>query len=197
MDVIHGGPFANRWSENDMKTVGLFLEPLPIQIRFDANHSSDAQAFLQCVLCSSKAALSHAVPWQDLLCHLGVTPEYPNHPLFETMLTFHERQDALTFSMDGTTTLLTWSNGAKFGLMCEFTSLPDGRILLRLEYDDSVWDELEISRIERSITVSLEVLAHNSSYTDMINTLRGTTGQPVEPLEKEPSSLNLVNYRLL
>ncbi|RHZ58270.1 hypothetical protein CDV55_104248 [Aspergillus turcosus] len=197
MDVILGGPFANRWSETDMNTVGLFLEPLPIRIRFDADRASDAQAFLQCVLCSSQAALSHAVPWQDLLCHLGVTPEYPNHPLFETMVTFHERQDALTFSMDDTTALLTWSNGAKFGLMCEFTALPDGRILLRLEYDDSIWDELEISRIERSITVSLELLAHNSSYTDMINTLRGTTGQPVEPLEEEPSSLNLVDYRLL
>ncbi|KAF7168105.1 hypothetical protein CNMCM6106_003431 [Aspergillus hiratsukae] len=197
MDVILGGPFANRWSENDMKTVGLFLEPLPIRIQFDADQSFDAQAFLQCVLCSNQAAFSHAVPWQALLCHLGVTPEYPKHPLFETMVTFHERQEALTFCVDDTTTLLSWSNGAKFGLMCEFTALPDGRILLRLEYDDGVWDEMEIGRIERFIAVSLGLLAQNSSYADMINTLRGTTGQPVEPLEEEASSLNLVDYRLV
>lgn len=196
MDVILGAPFANRWSENDMKTVGLFLEPLPIRIQFDAEHSSDARAFLQCVLCSSQAALSHAVPWQELLCHIGVTPQYPNHPLFETMVTFHERQDALTFSVEDTTRLLTWSNGAKFGLMCEFTALPDGRMVLRLEYDDGVWDEMEIGRIERSIAVSLGLLTQNPSYADMINTLRGTTGQAVEPLE-QPSSLNLVDYGLL
>ncbi|RHZ46026.1 uncharacterized protein CDV56_102363 [Aspergillus thermomutatus] len=194
VDVLLGGPFANRWSENDMKTVGLFLEPLPIRIRFAADHSSDAQAFLRCVLCSSQAALAHAVPWQDLLCHLGVTPEYPNHPLFETMVTFHERQDALTFSLDNANTLLSWSNGAKFGLMCELTALPDGHILLRLEYDDSIWDEVEIGRVERSIARSLELLAQNSSYADMINTLRGATEQPLQPSEE--LGLNLAGYTL-
>ncbi|GIJ86440.1 nonribosomal peptide synthase [Aspergillus pseudoviridinutans] len=197
MDVLLGGPFANRWSENDMNTIGLFLEPLPIRIQFDADHSSDAQAFLQSVLCSSQAALSHAVPWQDLLCHLGVTPGYPNHPLFETVVTFHERQDALTFALDDTTTLLPWSNGAKFGLMCEFTALPDGRILLRLEYDDTLWDEVEIGRIERSIATSLELFAQNTSYADIIDTLRGIAEQPLESLEEQPDALNLVDYRLL
>jgi acyl carrier protein len=197
MDVILGGPFANRWSENDMKTIGLFLEPLPIRIQFDAGQSSDARAFLQCVSCSSQAALSHAVPWQDLLCHLGVTPAYPNNPLFETVVTFHERQNALAFGLDHATTLLTWSNGAKFGLMCEFTELPNGRILLRLEYDDTVREEVDIRRIEQSIATSLELLAQNSSYADIIDTLRRMREQPLEPLDDEPDASNLVDYGLL
>jgi hypothetical protein len=180
-----------------MKTIGLFLEPLPIRIQFGANQSSDAHAFLQCVLSSSRAALSHAVPWQDLLCHLGVTPAYPNHPLFETVVTFHERQNALTFGLDHATTLLTWSNGAKFGLMCEFTELPNGRILLRLEYDDTVWEEVDIRRIEQSIATSLELLAQNSSYADIIDTLRRMREQPLEPLDDDPDASNLVDYGLL
>ncbi|BCS28409.1 nonribosomal peptide synthetase gliP [Aspergillus puulaauensis] len=176
MDILLGGPFLNRWSEADMNTVGLFLEPIPCRIRFSPEHASDqdidAEAFLRSVRCSSQTALAHAVPWQQLLCHLGIMPDFPNHPLFEVMVTFHNQEHALRFGLDGAEQLYTWSQGAKFGLMCEFTELPNGEILLRLEYDDALWCEEEIGRIGSAVICALEMLVRNATYAEMVTTLR-------------------------
>jgi hypothetical protein len=187
IDIVLGGPFLNRWSEADMNTVGLFLEPIPFRIRFSQERTStedaDAQAFLRSVRCSSQTALAHAVPWQQLLCHLGIMPDFPNHPLFEVMVTFHSREYALRFGLDGAEELYTWSQGAKFGLMCEFTELANGEILLRLEYDNAVWCEEEIDRIESAIIRAFEMLVRNTRYNEMVSTLR--TVKPDSTLRRE------------
>ena len=187
IDLVLGGPFLNRWSEADMHTVGLFLEPIPFRIRFHPknipNETCDAEAFLQSVRCSSQTALAHAIPWQQLLCHLGIMPDFPNHPLFEVMVTFHNREHALQFGLEGAEGLYTWSQGAKFGLMCEFTELPNEEILLRLEYDDSIWCEEEIARVETAIIRGLEMLVRNAQYDDMLTTLRAT--KPDSTLRRE------------
>ncbi|KAJ0418003.1 hypothetical protein BJY00DRAFT_315399 [Aspergillus carlsbadensis] len=187
MDILLGGPFLNRWSEADMNTVGLFLEPIPFRIRFDAGHTestgTDAEAFLRSVRCSSQTALAHAVPWQQLLCHLGIMPESPNHPLFEVMVTFHNREHGLRFELEGVEELYTWSQGAKFGLMCEFTELPNGGLLLRLEYDDALWCADELDRIESAIIRALEMLVRNALYEDMVSTLR--TVKPDSTLRRD------------
>lgn len=65
-DIILGSPFINRSSEADMETVGLFLEPLPVRIRYttsDDDVDIDATPYLDHVRSSVKAALGHAVPW--------------------------------------------------------------------------------------------------------------------------------------
>ncbi|KAL4783354.1 hypothetical protein BJX76DRAFT_368477 [Aspergillus varians] len=175
IDTLIGGPFLNRWSENDMNTIGLFLEPLPFRVHFDPKTVADADthAFLRAVQCSSQAAISHAVPWQDLLCHLDIMPEFPNHPLFETMVTFHSRSEGLKLGVEGVEPLYTWSEGAKFGLMCEFTELHGGGISLRLEYDDVLYTGEEIRRVEKRITAALALLVRNSPYAEMICQLRG------------------------
>ncbi|KAJ5249273.1 non-ribosomal peptide synthetase [Penicillium chermesinum] len=187
IDLVLGGPFLNRWSEADMHTVGLFLEPIPFRIRFHPENTSDetcdAEAFLQSVRCSSQTALTHAIPWQQLLCHLGITPDFPNHPLFEVMVTFHTREHALRFGLEGAEELYTWAQGAKFGLMCEFTALPNEEILLRLEYDDSIWCEEEIARVETAIIRGLEMLVRNARYDDMVTTLR--TAEPDSTLRRK------------
>ncbi|KAL6235270.1 hypothetical protein BDW75DRAFT_230453 [Aspergillus navahoensis] len=179
VDTVLGGPFLNRWSEADMNTVGLFLEPLPFRIQFDPNNitNADAHAFLESVKCSSQAAISHAVPWQELLCHLDVTQEYPSHPLLETMVTFHTTGDRLSLGIDGVEPFYTWSEGAKFGLMCEFTASADGEILLRLEYDEGIYSTEEIHRFEKRITHTLGLLVKNMSYADMISKLRAVDGE--------------------
>ncbi|GAB1216605.1 hypothetical protein ATERTT37_005821 [Aspergillus terreus] len=173
IDSVIGGPFLNRWSEADMNTIGLFLEPLPFRIQFDpkAVPDADAHVFLQSVKCSSQAAISHAVPWQELVCHLGVTPEFPNHPLFETMVTFHTKGGGLSLQIDGIEPLYTWSEGAKFGLMCEFTTLSDGDILLRLEYDQGIYAPRDISIIENRIMTALRLLIKNVPWLDLIGEL--------------------------
>jgi non-ribosomal peptide synthetase component F len=193
VNTVIGGPFLNRWSEADMNTIGLFLEPLPFRIQFDpkAIPNADAYSFLQSVKCSSQAAISHAVPWQELLCHLDVTPELPNHPLFETMVTFHNRDDRLKLEIEGVEPLYTWSEGAKFGLMCEFTALSNGDILLRLEYDQGLYSTDEICNVEKRIMTSLDLLVKNTAYTDMINQLRAVYGETVSVASESQGALFL------
>lgn len=193
VNTVIGGPFLNRWSEADMNTIGLFLEPLPFRIQFNPKviPNADAYSFLQSVKCSSQAAISHAVPWQELLCHLDVTPELPNHPLFETMVTFHSRDDRLKLDIEGVEPLYTWSEGAKFGLMCEFTALSNGDILLRLEYDQGLYSTDEICNVEKRIMTSLDLLMKNTAYTDMINQLREVYGETVSVASENRGTLFL------
>ncbi|KAL4913035.1 hypothetical protein BDW62DRAFT_205920 [Aspergillus aurantiobrunneus] len=169
LDLVLGGPFLNRWSESDMNTVGLFLEPIPFRIRFDPKNPA---TFLQQVQCSSQMALAHVVPWQELLCHLGITPEFPNESLFDVMVTFHPREHALRLGIEGVEEVYTWSQGAKFALMCEFTEIPDGRLLLRMEYDEEVWAMQEIYRVERAIVSALGLLVRNTPYAEMVAMLQ-------------------------
>ena len=176
-----------------MNTIGLFLEPLPFRIQFDPKciPDADAHAFLQSVKCSSQAAISHAVPWQDLLCHLGVTPEFPNHPLFETMVTFHTKESGLSLRIDGVEPLYTWSEGAKFGLMCEFTALSDGDIWLRLEYDQRIYSPNEIRHVENRIMTALLLLIRNMAYTEMILQIREVDRETVLVASESQGSLFL------
>jgi hypothetical protein len=151
----------------------LFLEPFPICIRYDEDADKlHASSFLRCVQDASQAALSHVVPWQDLLNHLRVTPDFPNHPLFEVMVTFHDRENGLDFALHGATPLYTWAEGAKFGLMCEFTALADGGILLRLEFDEDLWTRDEILQVERLIVRALDLIVSNVRYADIKTALR-------------------------
>lgn len=172
-DIVLGGPYLNRSSERDLETIGLFLEPFPICIRYDEDADKlHAFSFLRCVQDASQAALSHVVPWQDLLNHLRVTPDFPNHPLFEVMVTFHDRENGLDFALHGATPLYTWAEGAKFGLMCEFTALADGGILLRLEFDEDLWTRDEILQVERLIVRALDLIVSNVRYADIKTALR-------------------------
>ncbi|KAL4886428.1 hypothetical protein BJY04DRAFT_213196 [Aspergillus karnatakaensis] len=186
LDLLLGGPFLNRWSEADMQTVGLFLEPIPFRVSFDPKSEStpDANAFLHAVQCSSQMAIAHAVPWQDLLEHLGVECSFPNHPLFEVMVTFHTQEHALRLGIEGVEEMYTWSEGAKFGLMCEFTEFSDGRILLRMEYDNLLWSQEDISRVRIAITLALDMLVRYESFPQMIKTLHS-----LETVEQEQEDL--------
>jgi hypothetical protein len=100
-DITIGAPYLNRNSEEDLNVVGLFLEPLPIRIRYPPLDQSTHQNFLSTVKHCSRQALSHAVPWNQLLSHLNIEPEFPNHPLFDVMVTFHEADHAVTFPIEG------------------------------------------------------------------------------------------------
>ncbi|KAL2869630.1 nonribosomal peptide synthetase gliP [Aspergillus lucknowensis] len=193
IDSVIGGPFLNRWSEPDMSTIGLFLEPLPFRIQFDPKSVpyADAHGFLQSVKCSSQAAISHAIPWQELVCHLGVTPEFPNHPLFETMVTFHTKSGGLSLRVDGVEPLYTWSEGAKFGLMCEFTTLSDGDICLRLEYDEGIYAPHNICNIEHRILTALGLLIRNAPWPEVTGQLCEVDGEETSVAPRHEGSLFL------
>jgi len=122
MDITLGTPFMNRQSEDDMHTVGLFLEPLPLRVAFTDQQSRRAiatadehtdvakqpipeslKAYLSAVQASSQRSLSHAIPWHHLLEHLQIDARehLPNHPLFDCVVSFHDaRHDDTAPSAD-------------------------------------------------------------------------------------------------
>ncbi|EHY54830.1 Nonribosomal peptide synthetase ataP [Exophiala dermatitidis] len=68
IDITIGSPYLNRRSSCDLKTVGLYVQPLPIRVHFPLNDSKleSPQAYVKAVQSASQAAVSHAVPWDNL-----------------------------------------------------------------------------------------------------------------------------------
>ncbi|KAF2276642.1 acetyl-CoA synthetase-like protein [Westerdykella ornata] len=168
-DITLGAPYLNRHSEEEQNVVGLFLEPLPVRIYHDPTGSG---TFIQSVKTASRAALSNAVPWHHLLSHLGINPAFPNHPIFEVMVTFHDVHDSVEFTLPGSKPIETWAQGAKFKLMAEFTARSDGALSLRLEYSTECFNEDEIRKVERLIRLALTGLAANEGFDDVRMRLR-------------------------
>lgn len=173
-DVVIGNPYINRNSDNDLETVGLFLEPLPIRIKYDpipadGIESGERETYIQAVQRSSQAALANAVPWHQLLDHLSIHPTYPDHPLLDVMVTFHDNRQSLGLDMaiPGCESCFIWSQGSKFKLMCEFTALSDSKLLLRLEYDPECISAVEIEHIQSLIPQALSLLSQNVSHDEI------------------------------
>ncbi|KAI0402334.1 acetyl-CoA synthetase-like protein [Xylaria palmicola] len=189
-DMIIGAPYLNRNSEEDLDVVGLFLEPLPIRIRYPLPSSPDDgkakpcgdsaavpdDALIRAVQRSSRDALSHAMPWDQLLRHLSVKAEFPNHPLFDVMVTFHELAYEIQFPIDGIEFIRTWGAGAKFKLMAEFTERSSGEADLRLEYSDECFTQAEVELLGRLILEALEGLVTHGDYQRIVQQLRSVNG---------------------
>ncbi|KAI0456058.1 nonribosomal peptide synthase GliP-like protein [Xylaria acuta] len=182
-DMVVGVPYINREAIEDVTTFGLFLEPLPVRITFEeaqslaANNTKDS--YIQSVRSSSQAALSNAIPWHQLLAHLGIKADYPNHPLFDIMVTVHDWRRspaAVTSPLEMVAPgfdqpSFVWSGGAKFKLLCEFTILEQGELVMRLEYDpDCVTTEI-IRTIQAKIPRALALLASDTRHSDIKNQL--------------------------
>lgn len=193
-DIVLGAPHLNRKSEDDLETVGLFLEPLPIRIRYplqpSKNQSTDPspsiqtsnfqseqqhQSFIDSVRHCSQSALSHALPWDSLLTHLGVIPKFPTQPLFDIMVTFHDerhRQDEPAIILPCMQPLYLWTLGAKFHLMAEFMAVSEETLMLRLEYSDEGWDKCEVKLVERCIVCAMEGIVQERGYEDVKREVR-------------------------
>ncbi len=183
LDIVLGSPYLNRTSDHEMDTIGLFLEPLPTRIRYppaphsstndtpDSGIPSDAspapQSFIHYVQKSSQAALSHAVPWTQLLEHLNITPDFPNHPLFDVMVTFHDDRQELHLPIPGCVPLYTWTQGAKFKLMTEFVAVKGDRVLLRFEYDTSGFGKGDVEVLQERVVAALRELVSGESWEGM------------------------------
>ena len=195
IDVILGAPFINRSSEKEMQTVGLFLEPLPIRITYPNAHrknnsmNEDAlpsvprastpiepatiPSLLHAVRQSSQSALANAVPWTELLAHFSLLPDYPNNPLFDTMVTFHDERHATPLlPIAGINGLYTWSEGAKFKLMFEFLALEGDMWTLRVEYDDRIFQRKDVDLLVRKVERALGGLVEGYDYEDLKDMVR-------------------------
>ena len=173
IDIVLGGPYFNRPTASDLETVGLFLEPIPFRIQYSPpSEAASCTSYLRTVQDSSRSSLSHAVPWNQLLEHLQVEPSFPNHPLLETMVTFHADPNALPMSLPGVQPLFTWTQGAKFKLLVEFCAVSDQTLLLRLEYDTDIFSIAHIRRIREMVLEALRVLMEEVSFAEARTRLR-------------------------
>ncbi|KAG8412671.1 Nonribosomal peptide synthetase [Metarhizium acridum] len=164
-----GSPYLNRGVE-DFDTVGLFLEPLVIRVQdpwsseADSIHGSHgredpwALTFCKKVAAASQQALSHTIPWNELLKEHAVTPDHPNVPFIEAMVTFHDNRGRETLSIDGAQPLYTWCEGAKFKIMFEFLALTNETAMLRMEYDNLLYSETEASYIQSRVIAAIDGL---------------------------------------
>lgn len=172
-DIIVGAPYLNRVSEEEMKTVGLFLQPLPIRIRYpDINESAVAaicseprqpsstsptvDPFLLTVRKQIHSALSHPIQWHQLLTSLKLIPDHPNHPLFDVMVTFHELESQPMLPIQGVKPLYTWTQGAKFKLMVEAQAVSKETLMIRFEYDEGCFSEKEIELLQNLLMLALD-----------------------------------------
>ncbi|OQE22569.1 hypothetical protein PENSTE_c010G02589 [Penicillium steckii] len=170
LDIVLGGPHLNRKTQDARKSIGLFLEPLPIRIRECTSPPLlSTKDFLRSVRCASQEALGHAVPWDQLLRHLTVVPDYPNHPLFDIMVTFHDHRTRHPFALPGFERdhIGVWSQGSKFKLLFEFAIGVGDRMQLRVEHDVDCYPDSVIQRMFRVLRQSLELLGTETSYTKL------------------------------
>ena len=179
-DMILGAPCFNRTTSDDIDTVGLFLEPLPIRIRYPVHKSTNFPApgigydydtkidpFLLSVHASSRSALMHELQWNRLLKHLDVTPEYPNHPLFDIMVTFHEYDHEPLLPIPTIKPLYTWASGSKFKLMVEFQAISPDSLILRLEHDETCFTSEDIGLFRHLLTLSLFYLSSGLGHEEV------------------------------
>ncbi|KAI1394569.1 hypothetical protein F4819DRAFT_481148 [Hypoxylon fuscum] len=165
IDMVLGAPHIGRSSEEEQNLVGLFLEPLPIRIRYPPPTSSSAsKSFVQVVQESSQEALGHAIPWNLLLKSLGITMEPPNTPLFDVMVSYHESLGSIGMEGIDAKPVFTWPEGAKFKLMVEFVVANDTSLLMRLEYSDECFDASSIAVAGKLIAAALGMIVDGISH---------------------------------
>lgn len=178
-DIVLGSPYVNRPTEEDRSVIGLFLEPLPVRVKYELEcqpTSADGgpATFLQSVRQASQASLAQAIPWHQLLDHLEVEPNFPSHPLFDAVVSYHEvtQMSTLGSLIPGTQPLFVWSEGSKFKLMIEFSEFAEEKLMLRLEHDTDILTELEIGKLHKLLIRALELLVTETSFEDMMEALR-------------------------
>lgn len=199
-DLILGSPHLGR-QEDDISTIGLFVQPLPIRVprqsKMGENHG-DAHVtdFLLAVQDSARSALGHDIGWTSLMSLLSVSDDEnlrsaaatpsPNHPLFDAMVTFHERSatgkapSLANGAIAGVEPLITWADGAKFGIMFEFSAVRSSVVTLRIEYDTSAFSTDEVlimaGRIDTGLQYLCQYMASSLNVRDLEDRLLHANG---------------------
>lgn len=209
-DLVLGSPFLGR-QEEDMHTIGLFLQPLPIRIARRSGHQeSDVEDvsianFLQAVQDSSRSALSHGIEWNSLMGILAsandeglreaAASDIPNHPLFDAMVTFHELSSGGQSSLSSTGTsipgiqpLVSWTEGAKFGIMFEFSAISSTSVTLRIEYDTSLFSADEVRLLATRVNTGLGLLCESPASSRLGDLEEKLVQFGAEDLERNKTS---------
>ncbi|PGH15370.1 hypothetical protein AJ80_05554 [Polytolypa hystricis UAMH7299] len=158
IDIVLGGPHLNRKTSEAQKMIGLFLEPLPIRITSNISPSATIEDFLLEVKGRSQQALGRTVPWNQLLRHLGIMTDFPNHPVFDIMVTFHDNRERHILPLPGFQPLNVWAEGSKFKLMFEFVATSNEKLELRIEHDEDCYPNAAVRQISSLLLKTLGLL---------------------------------------
>ncbi|KAL4969533.1 nonribosomal peptide synthetase gliP [Aspergillus stella-maris] len=166
-DLVLGSPWANRSHDLEQSSVGLFLDRLPLRITTPAD--ADISTLLSSTRQSCQTALCHAAPFEQILHALRLPRTIEQHPIFETMVTFHLKgavEDCLNIEGATTRREMAYSSGAKFLLMFEWTELESGDWILRIEYDHTQIEDSTIQVIEEGLyTIHARLGRRNTSLS--------------------------------
>lgn len=196
VDIVLGVPHLGRRDTREQDAVGLFLEPLPVRIRYPPPPSSDQSvSFPRSVQESSQRALVHALPWNQIIGVTGATAQLPDWPLFDVMVSCHECfQDVGMAGLDARP-LYTWTEGPKFKLMVEFVVANDDCLLMRLEYSDECFNRVSIAALSTLITAALSLILDEEPFEVMRESLSMMCGEDITSmaaqLESDPYGTKL------
>ncbi|KAL9093440.1 MAG: hypothetical protein Q9159_000294 [Coniocarpon cinnabarinum] len=169
IDLIVGAPHMNRSNARELKSVGVFVQPLPIRIRhcFDTHSPGTAFEYMKHVQVSSNTALAHSVAWHKLTSHFGVGDDMLDQPFFDTMVSFHDMRKAPQFLGLDTQPRIIWTEGSKFKLMIEVTALSDSQVLLRMEYRILNYSIDRLQVIYDALIAALKAMCADASFEDL------------------------------
>lgn len=111
-DIAIGVVDANRTNAEDMRTVGYFLNMLPVRILVDQSEQFDVVAKRS--FNATLAAMTHShTPLDSILRRLGVSRSTSHHPLFQVAINYRKRLfDETDFGADGK---IVWDGGVPGG----------------------------------------------------------------------------------
>lgn len=127
--------------------------------------------------------MSRAMPWNKLLALLNETTDFPNHPLFDVMVTFHDDRNKLDVDIPGMEPLYTWTEGAKFKLMIEYTAINAEMLLMRMEFDTNVLGWNDVGKLEGKLVKGLEGMTQGLDVEDIKTVMRAVPRVDGDTLE--------------
>ncbi|PPK63652.1 non-ribosomal peptide synthetase [Actinokineospora auranticolor] len=157
-DIPLGSPIAGRTDEALDELVGFFLNTLVL--RTDVSGDPSFAELLGRVRETDLAAYAHQdVPFERLVEILNPTRSMGRHPLFQTLVVFHDADDR-DLGLPGVSTAAQVAEvtTARFDLTFTFTELADG-ISGTVEYADDLFDRATASLLATRLVRLVEAVA--------------------------------------
>ncbi|RLK54870.1 non-ribosomal peptide synthetase [Actinokineospora cianjurensis] len=177
-DIPLGSPIAGRTDEALDDLVGFFLNTLVL--RTDVSGDPTFAELLARVRETDLAAYAHQdVPFERLVEILNPARSMARHPLFQTMVIFHDADDrdlglpGVTAAEPDSASLDIEVTTARFDLTFTFTELADG-ITGTVEYADDLFDRATAARLAERLVRFVEAVA--VAPADPIGTVDLLTG---------------------
>lgn len=166
VDTVIGAPHVNREQDIHEDVVGLFLQPLPIRIRWPDKNAPVAD-LLALVKDSSQQALTNVISWETLCARLkGHDGDAEGEALFDIMLTVHRTNEWDDCLVAGMSPKYTFAQGSsKFNCLIEWVvGSQDEEAILRIEYSNTWATADEIEVLASKLILVARMMAQGEDY---------------------------------